>query len=64
MKQACLDLNLNARKTRKQAFLEQMDGVVPWAELVERVTPSPMATQIPPSVATSNSPTELIGDRE
>ena len=39
MKQACLDLNLNARKTRKQAFLEPMDGVVPWAELVERITP-------------------------
>ena len=39
MKQACLDLNLNARKTRKQAFLEQMNGVVPWAELVELITP-------------------------
>ena len=39
MKQACLDLNLNARKTRKQAFLEQMDDVVPWAELVELITP-------------------------
>ena len=39
MKQACLDLNLNARKTRKQAFLEQMDDVVPWAELVKLITP-------------------------
>lgn len=39
MKQACLDLNLSARKTRKQAFLEQMNCVVPWAELVELIAP-------------------------
>lgn len=32
--------------------------------LIRQDRAAPMATQIPPSVATSNSPTELIGDRE
>ncbi len=27
MKQACLKLNLNVKKTRKQVFLEQMEQV-------------------------------------
>jgi IS5 family transposase len=36
MKQASLKLNLNVKKTRKQVFLEQ---VVPWAALVELITP-------------------------
>ena len=39
MKQAALNLNLSARKTRKQVFLEQMEQVVPWAALVERIAP-------------------------
>ena len=39
MKQATLNLNLNAKKTRKQVFLEQMEQVVPWAELVELIAP-------------------------
>ena len=34
MKQTSLKLNLNVKKTRKQIFLEQMEQVVPWAELV------------------------------
>jgi IS5 family transposase len=34
MKQTMLDLKLCAKKTRKREFLEQMEQVVPWAELV------------------------------
>ncbi len=37
MKQATLGLNLDVKKTRKRQFLEQMDQVVPWAELVELI---------------------------
>ncbi|MDO9568061.1 MAG: IS5/IS1182 family transposase, partial [Hydrogenophaga sp.] len=33
MKQSSFDLNLSTRRTRKQAFLQQMDTVVPWAAL-------------------------------
>jgi IS5 family transposase len=39
MKQATLHLDLNAKKTRKQVFLDQMDQVVPWAALVELIAP-------------------------
>ena len=39
MKQTNLKLNLYAKKTRKQEFLEQMKQVVPLAALVERITP-------------------------
>ena len=39
MKQASLDLNLTVHKTRKQVFLEQMDKVVPWDELVQLIAP-------------------------
>ena len=39
MKQASLDLNLNAKKTRKREFLAQMDHVVPWGRLVQLIAP-------------------------
>jgi len=39
MKQASLELNLIARKTRKREFLEQMERVVPWAALVALIAP-------------------------
>ena len=39
MKQASLELDLSARKTRKREFLEQMERVVPWAALVELIAP-------------------------
>ena len=39
MKQATLNLDLNAKKTRKQVFLDQMEHVVPWACLVELIAP-------------------------
>ena len=39
MKQATLNLDLKAKKTRKQVFLDQMDQVVPWAALVELIAP-------------------------
>jgi IS5 family transposase len=39
MKQATLSLNLNAKKTREQVFLEQMEQVVSWADLVELIAP-------------------------
>jgi IS5 family transposase len=39
MKQASLELNLTAKKTRKREFLEQMQHVVPWAALVALIAP-------------------------
>ena len=39
MKQATLNLDLSAKKTRKPVFLDQMDQVVPWAALVELIAP-------------------------
>ena len=39
MKQSSLDLSLSTKKTRKQELLAQMDLVVPWAALVELITP-------------------------
>ena len=39
MKQACLEFELNAKKTRKQVFLNQMEPVVPWGALVELIAP-------------------------
>jgi IS5 family transposase len=39
MKQASLDLNLSAKKTRKREFLEQMERAVPWTELVTLIAP-------------------------
>src|ERR1035437_6904824 len=39
MKQANLNLNLKLKKTRKQEFLEQMEQVVPWADLVALIAP-------------------------
>ena len=39
MKQTTLNLDLNLKKTRKREFLEQMEQVVPWAELVALIAP-------------------------
>ena len=39
MKQADLGLNLTTKRTRKREFLDEMDRVVPWAALVELITP-------------------------
>ena len=39
MKQTALDLKLSCKKTRKREFLEQMEQVVPWAELVTLIAP-------------------------
>ena len=39
MKQCCLGLDLNIKRTRRQELLAQMDLVVPWAALVELITP-------------------------
>jgi len=39
MKQADLGLNLTAKRTRKREFLDEMNRVVPWADLVTLVTP-------------------------
>ena len=39
MKQATLPLDLSAKKTRKQVFLDQIDQVVLWAALVELIAP-------------------------
>ena len=39
MKQASLELNLSAKRTRKREFLAQMERVVPWAALVALIAP-------------------------
>jgi IS5 family transposase len=39
MRQASLNLNLNVKKTRKREFLGEMEQVVPWAALIERIAP-------------------------
>ena len=39
MKQAALNLDLHCKKTRKREFLEEMEQVVPWAELVSLIAP-------------------------
>jgi hypothetical protein len=35
MKQASLNLDLLAKKTRKQTFLDEMEKVVPWAPVFD-----------------------------
>lgn len=37
MKQADLGLDLTTKRTRKRKFLDEMNRVVPWAELVALV---------------------------
>jgi len=39
MKQSDLGLNLTTKRTRKREFLDQMERVVPWADLIALVTP-------------------------
>lgn len=39
MQQSDLGLNLSTQKTRKREFLEQMQQVVPWKELVALIAP-------------------------
>ena len=39
MKQADLGLNLTAKRTRKRRFLDEMNVVVPWADLVGLIAP-------------------------
>ena len=34
MKQADLGLHLSTKRTRKREFLDEMERVVPWAELI------------------------------
>ena len=39
MNQVDLGLNLSTKRTRKREFLEEMQTVVPWAELVSLIAP-------------------------
>ena len=39
MKQADLGLDLTSRKTRKGKFLDEMNRVVPWAQLLALIAP-------------------------
>lgn len=39
MKQTSLGLGQSSKRTRRRAFLEEMDAVVPWSELVALVSP-------------------------
>ena len=36
---ADLDYAYKKRKTRREAFLERMDGLIPWEQLAERIRP-------------------------
>ena len=36
---ADLDYESKKRKTRREKFLERMDGLLPWEELEERIRP-------------------------
>ena len=55
MKQIGLDLNLSTRKTRKQVFLEQMEQVVPWAQLEEPVFVNVVVRFFKPQLAVFSS---------
>ncbi len=50
MKQQDLGLNLSTRRTRKAEFLDEMELVVPWRELISLITKAapPKATGRPP----------------
>ena len=37
---ADLDYESKKRKTRREKFLERMDGLIPWEELEERIRPA------------------------
>ncbi len=39
MKQKTLDLDLNTRRTRKQVLLDEMERVMPWAQLLSLIAP-------------------------
>src|SRR5690606_12619875 len=39
MKQAALGLNLSRKRTRKREFLEEMQRVVPWSDLIALIEP-------------------------
>lgn len=39
MKQADLGLNLSSKRTRKRQFLDEMERVVPWGELIALIEP-------------------------
>ena len=39
MKQSSLELGTSTKRTRKAAFLAEMERVVPWSALVELVAP-------------------------
>ena len=39
MKQADLGLNLSSKRTRKRQFLDEMERVVPWSELIALIEP-------------------------
>ena len=39
MKQTDLGLNLSSKRTRKRQFLDEMERVVPWSDLVALIEP-------------------------
>ena len=54
MKQQDLGLNLNKRRTRKAVFLDEMNLVVPWTELLSLIAPHA------PRAKTGRPPFELV----
>ena len=52
MQQFDLGLNLSTKKTRKREFLEQMQQVVPWKDLVAVIAPyAPEGAHRPTSIS-------------
>ena len=54
MKQTSLAMDLSSRRTRKRVFLDEMEQVVPWAELLALIEPhAPVAKTGRPPFALS-----------
>ena len=54
MTQEELDLKLSTRRTRKAAFLDEMNLVVPWSKLLSLIAPHA------PRAKTGRAPFELV----
>ena len=53
---ADLDYESKKRKTRREKFLERMDGLIPWEELEERIRP------FYPNAGRGRRPVRVVGD--
>lgn len=53
MKHGGLGLNLTTKRSCKREFLAEMEGVVPWADLVGSITPFAPRASVPGDHASS-----------